>query len=88
MTIGWIAERLRMGTAGHLSHLLYWRRRGGKPARRGGAGMARTFIPSARSESKGSPAGSPVKLRMPVEPDEATIPSTDFQPFTFDPSFD
>jgi len=88
MTIGWIAERLRMGTAGHLSHLLYWRRRGGKPARRGGAGMERRSIPSARSESKGSPASSPEKLRMPVEPHEANIPSTDFQPFTFDPSFD
>jgi putative transposase len=24
MTLEWIAERLRMGTAGHLSHLLYW----------------------------------------------------------------
>jgi REP element-mobilizing transposase RayT len=88
VTIGWIAERLRMGTAGHLSHLLYWRRRGVKPARRGGAGMARTSFPSARSESKGSPAGSPEKLRLPVEPDEANTPSTNFQPFTFDPSFD
>jgi hypothetical protein len=24
MTLEWIAERLWMGTAGHLSHLLYW----------------------------------------------------------------
>jgi len=24
MTTGWIAERLQMGTPGHLSHLLYW----------------------------------------------------------------
>ena len=24
MTIGWIADRLQMGTPGHLSHLLYW----------------------------------------------------------------
>jgi len=23
MTIGWIADRLQMGTPGHLSHLLY-----------------------------------------------------------------
>lgn len=88
MTLGWIAERLRMGTAGHLSHLLYWRRRGAKPAKRGGVGLARTSISSAQSESKSSPPGSPEKLRMPVQPDEASIPSTDFQPFTFDPSFD
>lgn len=27
MTLGWIAERLEMGTAGYLAHLLYWRRR-------------------------------------------------------------
>ena len=28
MTVKWIAERLRMGTWTHLSHLLYWQRRG------------------------------------------------------------
>ena len=27
MTVGWIAERLGMGTRGHLNHLLYRRRR-------------------------------------------------------------
>ncbi len=30
MTLEWIAERLRMGTKTHLSHLLYWRNRGKK----------------------------------------------------------
>jgi hypothetical protein len=31
MTAGWIAERLEMGTRGHLNHLLYrWRKTGGK----------------------------------------------------------
>ena len=30
MTLGWIAERLEMGTAGYLAHLLYWRRRNEK----------------------------------------------------------
>jgi hypothetical protein len=29
MTAGWIAERLRMGTRGHLNHLLYRRRKAG-----------------------------------------------------------
>jgi len=24
VTLKWIAERLRMGTRGHLTHLLYW----------------------------------------------------------------
>jgi hypothetical protein len=27
MTLRWIAERLRMGTRGHLPHLLYWQNR-------------------------------------------------------------
>jgi len=30
MTLSWIAERLRMGTKTHLSHLLYWQGRGKK----------------------------------------------------------
>jgi hypothetical protein len=30
MTLAWIATRLQMGTAGHLSHLLYWQRRATK----------------------------------------------------------
>ena len=88
MTLGWIAERLRMGTAGHLAHLLYWRRRGMNPARRGGAGSVRTSIPSARSESKRLPVKSPVKPRIPVATDEVSITSADSQPFMFDPSFD
>ena len=28
VTLGWIAERLQMGTKTHLAHLLYWERRG------------------------------------------------------------
>ena len=88
MTIGWIAERLRMGTVGHLSHLLYWRRRGAKPGKRRQAELAHTSLPAARAEAKRLTAGSPEKLRMSVEPDEANRPSTDFQPFMFDPSFD
>jgi hypothetical protein len=31
MTVGWIAERLAMGTRGYLNHLLYrWRKLGGE----------------------------------------------------------
>jgi hypothetical protein len=30
-TVRWIAERLMMGTPGHLTHLLYWSKRGSKP---------------------------------------------------------
>jgi hypothetical protein len=29
MTVGWIAERLSMGTRGHLNHLLYRQRKSG-----------------------------------------------------------
>ena len=29
LTVGWIAERLEMGTRGHLNHLLYRRRKSG-----------------------------------------------------------
>ncbi len=28
MTVGWIAERLRMGACPHSTHLLYWAERG------------------------------------------------------------
>ena len=27
VTLGWVAERLRMGTKTHLAHLLYWQGR-------------------------------------------------------------
>ncbi|MCC6823873.1 MAG: hypothetical protein IT579_24400 [Verrucomicrobia subdivision 3 bacterium] len=30
LTVGWIAERLCMGTRGHLNHLLYRRRKAGR----------------------------------------------------------
>jgi hypothetical protein len=30
LTVGWNAERLGMGTRGHLNHLLYRRRKSGK----------------------------------------------------------
>jgi putative transposase len=30
LTVGWIAQRLRMGTRGHLNHLLYRRRKAGR----------------------------------------------------------
>jgi hypothetical protein len=30
VTLGWIANRLSMGTRTYLAHLLYWKRRGNK----------------------------------------------------------
>jgi len=30
MTARWIAERLQMGTMGHVNHLLYWNRKRGE----------------------------------------------------------
>jgi hypothetical protein len=88
MTLGWIAARLRMGTVGHLSHLLYWRRRGAKPGKRGSAGFARASIPPKRSESKSSRADPPEIPPVTPEVDELSIPSTDLHPFTFDLTFD
>ena len=34
MTLGWIAEKLLMGTKTHVSHLLYWQAKGRKHGRR------------------------------------------------------
>jgi hypothetical protein len=35
MTAGWIAKRLQMGVPGHLTHLLYWGKRG-QPKKKSG----------------------------------------------------
>ena len=88
MTLGWIAERLRMGTASHLSHLLYWRRRGVKPGKpRRSMDSARASIPRFRAAATTLPADLPVASQMPAKLHEVTAPN-DLQPFTFDPSFD
>jgi len=86
MTINWIANRLRMGTPGHLSHLLYWRRRGTRPAKPQTAHASRKPVRSTRSESKGLPARATLEPSRPMNAQEAG--SNDWQPFTFDPTFD
>lgn len=88
MTLGWIAERLRMGTTGHLSHLLYWRRRGAKPAKRRSASVDRSSIPRPRATSVRSLAGAALKPRVPVVSADVASDSSVVHPVTFDPTFD
>lgn len=86
MTLGWIAERLRMGTVGHLSHLLYWRRRGAKPYKR--TRVERSSIARAHERSVRPPASTILKPRMPVGSTEGTSLSAYAPAVTFDPTFD
>lgn len=44
MTLGWIAERLQMGTKTHLAHLLYWQGRKMKDVTSGGVSCRREKV--------------------------------------------
>ena len=93
MTLRWIAERLSMGTVGHLSHLLYWRRRGVKPGRQRSGSLARESLPRAGTAgmlpARSSTQRQAARRQVAGGPGhEATMPSTESQPFAFDPSFD
>lgn len=88
MSLPWIADRLQMGTVGHLSHLLYWRRRGARPGKRRSTGVEHGSISSARAKSNRWPIGTKPKPRIPVGSDEPANVSTASQPFTFDTTFD
>ena len=69
MTLGWIAERLRMGTVGHLSHLLYWRRRGVKPGKPRRAGLEHRSSSMSRVESeRAHPDTAPTHSRRAPSP--------------------
>ncbi len=61
VTLQWISARLRMGTKSHLSHLLYWDKRGEKENT--SPGGAKTAARTTRS--KRDPSG-PMKPAMPV----------------------
>lgn len=95
MTLQWIAMRLHMGTKGHLSHLLYWNRRGIKP---GASARARpskgrlmvkndpaeqkSVFPSTESSRKqAGSAFSAIKLKPSTDPNA-------FATGAFDTSFD
>ena len=72
MTLRWIATRLSMGTPGHLSHLLYWRRRGIRPFPR----RAKSLLPT--------PSVSSISL-APTVAESSVVESS---PFSFDTSYD
>lgn len=91
MTLRWIADRLRMGTSGHLSHLLYWQRRGMRPPK-----PAPKATPAPRSGSASKPERAPRPrraVRSPAPrllenpPPPAAVPERT-EPFSFDPTFD
>jgi hypothetical protein len=50
MTLQWIAARLRMGTKGHLSHLLYWQQRA--ESEKSTPNIAKRLIKSGQAESR------------------------------------
>ena len=89
MTLHWIEDRLAMGTAGYLSHLLYWGRRGMKPPKpeaQPGRTLTRRANPRRQEGRAGQgvrPAAAVDKV-MPATVDAA--PTT--EPFAFDTSFD
>lgn len=81
VTLDWIAERLHMGARSYLAHLLYWKRRGQKPARPGKVPAAtprrppaQDTIPRAAHETEGFPS--------------ATTPIVPSSEILFDPTFD
>jgi hypothetical protein len=79
VTLAWVADRLFMGTKGHLVHLLYWRRRG----------MGKS--PNRRS-NKPNVTKKAALLKMSVQSNrlagDTAILRTDPNEIAFDPSFD
>jgi hypothetical protein len=73
MSLAWIAARLCMGTPGHLSHLLYWKRRGVKPPKR-----------VSRSQQPESVTADEIRIDTPTS--SPSVPES--SPFEFDPTFD
>jgi REP element-mobilizing transposase RayT len=95
MTLQWIAKRLHMGTKGHLSHLLYWERRGIKPEALSKKPRPKSARPGPPRESGPPKAASASKeqIQAPVRHVSASDevkPLTDPNPFAihFDTSFD
>lgn len=97
MTLHWIAKRLSMGTKGHLSHLLYWKRRGIKPGDLPQETQMKKARPAVKREPKQTRAPLRSKERSSkqlhnsapeavIQP--ATAPNSDPFAITFDTSFD
>lgn len=90
MTLSWIADRLGMGTAGYLSHLLYWGRRGMKPPKP--AKLADPLTPPVQPRRAAGLEKGRGGRRVPragsmgvKAPEPAGTPP---EPFAFDTSFD
>lgn len=94
VTLQWIAVRLNMGTKTHLSHLLYWKRRGEEPPTKRLAGRAKAAAPvSGQKQKPRQPHGQSLTEPTPASLDASNEPpSTKMSiPFTdpdFDPTFD
>jgi len=68
MTLQWIAARLRMGTKGHLSHLLYWQQRA--DSEKTTPIVAKRLIKSGRPESRRAKSTNPPLTERPNIPPE------------------
>lgn len=102
MTMQWIAARLRMGTKSHLSHLLYWDKRGNQEgtepasaklsARRKTHGVRGTSTPATRGLPKGREpkpmTKKPAASQVEVVTPKSALPLTDPSVGGFDTSFD
>lgn len=103
VTLQWIAARLHMGTQSHLSHLLYWTKRGEQestsPAEAKATARARSEMPAAVRKTTPRTSTNPepklpqspaatVPEKSPAEAAKSTIPLTDPAGGGFDTSFD
>ena len=103
VTLQWIATRLHMGTQSHLSHLLYWTKRGEQestsPAEAKATARARTEMPAAIKMTMVRPLAKPamkplesstatLPAKSPTAVAESAIPLTDPAGGGFDTSFD
>jgi len=68
MTLQWIAARLRMGTKGHLSHLLYWQQRA--DSEKSIPNVAKRMSKSGRPESQRAKSTNPSLTGNPIIPNE------------------
>lgn len=98
MTMQWIAARLHMGTKSHLSHLLYWDKRGARQgveperakhvARSKATGVALKPEKLRQRKSAGEKLGEAVSSSEKAVGSKSTLPLTDPNVGGFDPSFD
>lgn len=94
VTLQWIAARLHMGTKTHLSHLLYWTRRGEQPpVKRGASRQKLAEVSSGQTQKPKRTRRTPPTLLQAVsqKADKESQSVSNSIPFTdpeFDPTFD